>query len=80
MHGGEITAYSEGKDTGATFTVELPVVKYFNVVETVEQIEEREALEAEQASQSFVFNVGKVSIQNILVVDDAATNRKMMCR
>mmetsp|Transcript_29697 Transcript_29697/g.40799 ORF Transcript_29697/g.40799 Transcript_29697/m.40799 type:complete len:917 (+) Transcript_29697:64-2814(+) len=79
LHGGEISAFSRGRDTGATFSVELPVVQYVEQDSNEPHSENLGGCE-DPVSEVHIFPFGKLAVQNVLVVDDAATNRKMMCR
>ncbi|HEX6639877.1 MAG TPA: ATP-binding protein, partial [Thermoanaerobaculia bacterium] len=65
LHGGQITAESEGEGTGATFTVELPRLKT------------RVAPSSEAASEAA--NDGDLRGARVLVIDDQASVRDYIC-
>jgi CheY-like chemotaxis protein len=85
LHNGTITATSDGENMGCVFTVELPLVK-LNDIETntsnvcndqdVDKVGDPPTNLIELSS----INNTKSCIHNILVVDDSAMNRKMVCR
>mmetsp|Transcript_14005 Transcript_14005/g.20931 ORF Transcript_14005/g.20931 Transcript_14005/m.20931 type:complete len:835 (+) Transcript_14005:315-2819(+) len=93
LHNGKISAHSPGLGQGATFMVELPVLKHSVV--TASQDISSEHLNDQDSEGTKILTEGpaslqlavakarsttKVSIRNVLVVDDAMLNRKMVCR
>jgi len=86
MHDGLIEASSPGPDRGATFTVTLPVMRLVRSgeMEVVLEVQgegvlgpgEQGPVIGEQASAS----PEGLAVRTVLVVDDAASNRKMLCR
>ena len=65
MHGGEVTAASEGKDRGATFTVRLPV--------------RAAGRRSEEVSDTSLDSVkGRLNGREILVVDDDLDTRELL--
>lgn len=86
LHKGTIVATSEGLGHGATFTVELPVVKH-SKDSIVTEIDHNYNKNNDHCSEiSSVVNTTSISpylglrVNNILIVDDAASNRKMLKR
>jgi len=77
LHGGTISASSLGLGKGATFTIQLPVVEVLNL--TRNEIESLHDDRNESAEVLFDCDAKK-SISKVMVVDDAPTNRKMLCR
>jgi CheY-like chemotaxis protein len=76
LHHGTITAKSEGENMGCLFTVELPLVR----LKGIEPSTSDSGGEAVTTS-NLLSNVSSTSqIRNILIVDDSAMNRKMVCR
>jgi signal transduction histidine kinase/ActR/RegA family two-component response regulator len=65
LHGGEVSAFSAGKDTGATFSVRLPV-------RSVERRADDASLTALRSTS------GRLDRRNILVVDDDADTRELL--
>eukprot|EP00956_Cyclotella_meneghiniana_P015923 scaffold24778_cov67-Cyclotella_meneghiniana.AAC.3 len=70
-HGGSLTAFSEGIGKGSVFTLKLPLSQC-NITLVPEEVQKLQ--ESESSS-----NYQKKHL-NILVVDDVATNRKLLCR
>jgi len=88
LHCGLISAQSAGINKGATFIVELPVVRK-KVVDVTEANESSGGLDdikkPLQSHQTIEISEScheskKVTVRRVLVVDDAASNRKMLCR
>lgn len=93
LHGGVISAFSEGEGKGCTFSIELPAVEV-----SASQLESsgelsRERLDIVKIVEEYVdpallslkkdevdVKSGSHSIQNILVVDDSSPSRKMVAR
>jgi PleD family two-component response regulator len=85
LHQGTITVHSEGLGKGTTFVVTLPVVKQIpnSVVQddqTIRRISCEEDSENNFESVNIVPLFGGLDIRHVLVVDDAASNRKMITR
>jgi hypothetical protein len=88
LHGGLIAASSPGLGRGATFTVTLPVMHCVRRCEMEVVVEVREEgdpglSEKEQDAnqlQNAATSPQGLAVQTVLVVDDAASNRKMLCR
>lgn len=79
LHGGIIAATSDGPGTGATFTVELPVVRIVPSSETRQM--DAMTMEPNNISEVHEPSVGDgLAVRNVFVVDDAPLNRKMLCR
>jgi hypothetical protein len=80
LHFGKISVSSNGEGQGSTFTVEVPL----HVVESDDVTPNQELdnmLEIERSqSQDAVVAIDETSPLYILVVDDAASNRKMLIR
>lgn len=76
QHQGSLSAYSEGLGKGTTFTVELPFFTRLTSKEAYFQEDRREISisEIEEAKE------GRPKSLRILVVDDAAMNRKLLSR
>mmetsp|Transcript_10355 Transcript_10355/g.14257 ORF Transcript_10355/g.14257 Transcript_10355/m.14257 type:complete len:826 (+) Transcript_10355:1774-4251(+) len=85
LHGGIISATSEGQGTGATFTVELPVVRALSAdarskQNSHSQNNDHGSLLLGGDSLSLQDPFDRIVVRNVLVVDDAPLNRKMLCR
>jgi len=85
LHCGLISAQSAGTDKGATFIVELPVVlkKDVLVVEAFDHGELDSAskhLQSSHTVEGITESRKAVTVRRVLVVDDASSNRKMLCR
>ena len=92
LHQGRISAYSDGLGKGATFVVELPVVKVvtpsfhglpFQGDAKIHQVELQQLQQQQDQcdDREVVFEVEKFTeIMHVLVVDDATLSRKMVCR
>jgi len=76
LHDGTISATSLGLGKGSTFNIELPVVRVVEVPLQVELTVHEPGFLASASEQV----EGSVSITNVMVVDDAPTNRKMLSR
>lgn len=75
MHGGTIAAASEGEGRGATFTVEIPVM----AVRHDEQPAADAALANPAATQPPARVAGELDGLHVLVVDDDADARTLVC-
>jgi CheY-like chemotaxis protein len=75
LHGGKITAASEGRGKGATFTVLLPAIKKTSQEEWQQQqpklATDREALPNPQKSPANVYLLKRLENIKILVIDDS---------
>ena len=82
LHGGNVSVYSEGEGKGSTFTLELPIVS-----KNSERQASKPLLDAISDAGSEFFETQirvaegvETSSLNVLVVDDSAINRRMLCR
>lgn len=76
MHGGTVTAQSEGRGRGATFSVSLPLLGLYNRGETLNLSSARE--EAETADHVEIECPPKLNGLRVLVVDDDEDTREML--
>ena len=72
LHGGKISAFSEGEGQGCTFTVELPVFEGFGDGHRDSKLEHEDS--------NFSLFVTEPLDINVLLVDDSSMNRKMSRR
>jgi hypothetical protein len=88
LHGGIISAKSDGPGTGSTFTVELPVVRTV-ASPLVNSIywEGEQGERGQSSSQDVTYTLAalndpfeRVAVKNVVIVDDAPLNRKMLMR
>jgi CheY-like chemotaxis protein len=81
LHHGTITAISEGENLGCVFIVELPLVKLKGMEVSVDEDIGSKSIQTVLSKSQLISTVSNSSqIQNVLVVDDSALNRKMICR
>ena len=75
MHGGRLNVYSDGEGKGTTFRLEIPMTRtdnhFISSPESSENIKSDNELRVPQ-------EVRVVPKKNLLLVDDTATNRKML--
>ena len=79
LHGGVISATSEGFGAGSTFTVELPVVRALSNARSLLSPNPNLLKESLQDHNHSIL-MNRIVVKNVLVVDDAPLNRKMLCR
>mmetsp|Transcript_10354 Transcript_10354/g.14253 ORF Transcript_10354/g.14253 Transcript_10354/m.14253 type:complete len:791 (+) Transcript_10354:1774-4146(+) len=78
LHGGTINASSLGLGKGAIFTIQLPV---FEIDKDTQQLRvESGPLQTDRRKSYQLSNADEKSIAVVMIVDDAATNRKMLRR
>jgi hypothetical protein len=83
LHGGTLTATSEGEGKGCTFEVRLPVYKGASAAPSVDSIPPPPALMPSvllSDMDTLKQQLARAGIRQVLVVDDAALSRKIVCR
>jgi len=87
QHGGSLRAYSGGKDKGTTFRLDLPLYRDKSGKDALDSTNQSEASEVSTSSTSSQKKkdeakqqCDKLEPMNILVVDDAPMNRKLLVR
>lgn len=90
QHQGKISATSPGLGLGAVFTIELPVCEHRNYMQNEPKRDQNQQADEELApppsiGQSVVVPKEKpveklAGVKRILIVDDAPSNRKILCR
>lgn len=86
QHGGTLTADSLGLDKGTCFTISIPMCNTDDLKYTRSSsassggVSEGVSESADSVQSLTEFDIGKMRPLRILVVDDAASNRKILCR
>jgi CheY-like chemotaxis protein len=81
LHNDTITATSDGENMGCVFTVELPLVKLKNTDASGYEVSISKSMMEPSIKMQVISDANsRAHIQNILIVDDSAMNRKMVCR
>jgi CheY-like chemotaxis protein len=78
-HGGLISATSAGHDMGSLFSVELPLYRYIGLKDESISPVVHDDVTGLRTEASFADN-GRHLLKTILVVDDDAISRKIVCR
>lgn len=77
MHGGEVSAHSQGKNQGSTFTLRLPVLKERPAREDTTPQESNQAISTTTEMDNDIIT-GRLHGKKILVVEDEADTRQMI--